>query len=155
MKNLYILDYYYAINHKEFCIMVESEKKAEEIMHICSSITFLLEDIFDPSVSLDMKCLLDVLVTYYGAVDVKEKYKDILHLVDLPVNIDKNECEKYRIIDFYKNDIYVIDLYEARDRYFYPFHKKGNVKEVMDIHLPKGEDLKRLRILLKNSGVEK
>ena len=130
-------------------------------MHICSSITFLLEEIFDPSVSLDMECLLNVLVSYYGAVNVKETNygKDILHIVDFPVDINRNAYEKYRIIDFYKNDIFVIDLYEARDRYFHSsFYKNRDIKtakEVMDKYLPIGEELESLRSLLRDSGVEK
>lgn len=146
MKNLFILDHYYAVDHEEYCIIVESDKTVDEIMQICSSIAFLLEDMFDTSVCLDMNCLLNVLVTYYGAADRKAELKDILQLVDLPI---EGEYEKYEIWDFYSNTIYLVDLYEARESCCGPDYRK-----IMDSCLPQGEQLQQLKALLKESGVE-
>lgn len=146
MSNLFVLDHYYAIDHEEYCLVVESEKTVDEVIQICSSIAFLLEDIFDPSVCLDMDCLRKVLVAYYGMVDQKENFKDVLQLLDLPI---EGRCEKVKILDFYHSDIFVVDLYEAResccgDKY----------REIMDKWLPKGTQLQELKELLKREGVE-
>lgn len=153
MKNLFVLDHYYAIDHKDFCIIIESEKSINEIIKICGSVTFLLEDLFDTSVSLDMNCLLDVLVTYYGAEDKKDEvitqnitYKDVLSLLDLPID---GLYEEYKIPDFYDNGIYVVDLYEARESCC-----GKNYREIMNSHLPKGEQLQQLISLLQEKGVE-
>ena len=147
MQNLFILDHYYAVDHKEFCIIIESGKNITEIMQICSSITFLLEYMFDESVCLDMNCLLNALLTYYGAEDKKAELKDILSMIELPIN---GIYETVLLPDFYDNAIYIIDLYEARESCCGP-----NYKELMNNNLPKGAELQQLKNLLKETGIEK
>lgn len=147
MKNLFILDHYYSIEHKDCCLIIESDRTVDEIIHICNSLTFLLEDMFDNSaVSLDMNCLLDVLVTYYGAVDKKAEFKYIVSLIDLPI---ENLYKTIKMFDFYVNTIYIVDLYEARKSCF-----GTNYKEIMNTCLPKGERLQQLMALLREKGVE-
>jgi len=147
---LYVLDHYYAINHPEFCIIIESDKKVEEIIEICSSIAFLLEDIVDVSACLDMKCLLNILITYYGAKDKKLDVEDeMLNSLRMPT---EGIYEKIFLAHdgIVVSNAYLIDLYEAREsccgeRY----------KEIMNKWLPKGKKLDEIKEILIKTGVEK
>lgn len=147
---LFVLDHYYAVNHQEFCLVVEIDKDVNEVVEICSAITFLLEELIDESVSLDMDCLLNILVSYYGAKDKKcDISGDILDEISMPID------SMYQKIALAHDGIcvsyaYVVDLYEARESCCGPKYEV-----IMDKWLPKGEELEGIKELLRTTGVEK
>lgn len=156
---VYILDHYYAVDHADYCLVVESDKSVNEIVEICSSIAFLLEDLVDDSASLDMSCLLKVLETYYGAKNIKPNVsKRTLNMLGMPIDdvykkttiavnhTDESYPDRESISDEWG---YIVDLYEARESCC-----GEKYKQVMKRNLPKGEDLEDLRILLRLEGAE-
>lgn len=50
---IYILDHYYYIDHKKNCLVVSMDRSVDEVIEICSSVQFLLEDTVDVSIELD------------------------------------------------------------------------------------------------------
>lgn len=147
---IYVLDHYYAINHQEFCRIIEIDKKVEEIVEICSSISFLLEELFNPSESLDMDCLLEILLTYYGARNIKDTIEEeMLYQIELP--IEDVYLETYIGHDYISvSKAYIIDLYEARESCCGP-----NYKKIMNKWLPKGKELDDLKQILLTTGLER
>ena len=146
---LYVLDHYYAINHQQFCIVLESDRTIDDIVEICSAIAFLLEDLTDVSSSLDMDCLLSILVTYYGAINKKDDITDeMLHQIQMPIEgVYKEIFLAHDCICVSK--AYIVDLYEARESCC------GNdYKKIMEKWLPKGKQLEELKQLLYDRGVE-
>lgn len=146
---LYVLDHYYAINHQEFCIVIESDKKVEEIVEICSSIAFLLEDLVDVSACLDMECLLNILITYYGAKNKKPDIEDeMLNSLRMPT---EGVYEKIFLAHdgIAVSNAYLIDLYEARESCC-----GEGYKEIMNKWLPEGKKLDELKEFLITNGVE-
>ena len=151
---LYLLDHYYAINHKEYCIVVESDKKVEDMIEICSSIAFLLEDITDSGSMLNMDCLLEILIKYYGACDKKKELIDsnILQSIEMPIqNIYEFTlpCTEDAAEILGKDGACIIDLYEARESCC-----GLQSKEIMKKWLPEGKQLEELKNTLKTSGVD-
>lgn len=166
---LYVLDHYYAYNHVDFCLVVESDKKVKEVVEITAAIAFLLEELTEVSVSLDNECLLEILETYYGMKNVKgnilENSMEELALnlpiddvyVDFILTTEDTEKKKGLSVleigpgEFYVTQkVYIIDLYEARESCC------GNrYTEVMGKWLPEGGKLEELKELLKEKGVEK
>lgn len=139
-KNLYILDHYYAVNNADFCLAVRSDKTVEEMIEICSAITFLLEDLVDVTVSLDMQALQNILTAFYGVENIKKE-------------LSKEELKKMLPIEgLYKQIVptaYIIDLYEARESCC-----GEKYKEIMDKWLPMDADRKLIEEYLKDMGVE-
>lgn len=146
---LYVLDHYYAINHQEFCIVLESDRTVDDIVEICSAIAFLLEDLTDVSSSLDMDCLLSILTTYYGAKNKKDDITDEM-LYQIPMPIESVYEEIFLAHDcICASKAYIIDLYEARESCC------GNgYKKIMEKWLPKGKLLEELKELLSTRGIE-
>ena len=83
---IYILDHYYYIDHKKNCLVVSMDRNVDEVIEICSSVQFLLEDTVDVSIELDEQCLLSCLVKFYDAHDVKSGYNEqFLNKLNLPI----------------------------------------------------------------------
>ena len=113
----FVLDHYYAINNKEFCLIVSSPSyNALDVIELCSAITFFLEELVnDNSVSLSQDCLLKILTSYYGFIDVKEGIgKDILANIKLPIEGIK-ETTIISHPDKKTDAVFIIDLYGARE----------------------------------------
>lgn len=145
-KNLFIIDHYYAINHIDFCIVVECEKSIDEMIEICSSIEFLLEETVDEAACLSQNCLLNILKKYYGATDKKpEAIKTIKKCINLPID----ECYKKSSSKILGKTTYIMDLYECRESCC----GKGSSK-MMEKQLPKGKELEEIIEILKKYGVE-
>lgn len=150
---IYILDHYYAVNHKEWCLIVESDKTEQEVIEITSALTFLFEDIVDVSACLDNNCLLKLLVTYYGMKDIKaERFcEEMLDTIDdmmLPINgVSKKVYVGVDGIAVEK--AVIIDLYGARESCCGPDYKK-----MYDKYLPVGERLEEIKALLLTEGEE-
>lgn len=145
---LYVLDHYYAVNHVEYCIIVECDKEVEEMVKICSAVAFLLEDLTDVSASLDMDCLLNILITYYGARNKKDAV-DMLEQIQMPIEgVSKEIFLAHDHISVSR--AYIIDLYEARESCC-----GEHYQEIMEKWLPKGEKLTKMKELLKANGIER
>ena len=141
-KQMYILDHYYNINHEKQCLAIEINKTVDEVIEITSALSFILEDMTDPSVYLEEEWLIECLETFYGAENVKDGIEfDILKELKLPIeNIYESAIMGHHIV---VKKGYVIDLYSAREsccgeKYFY----------IMDKWLPKGRELEELKSLL-------
>lgn len=147
---IYVLDNYYAINHNDFCIIVESNKTVEEMVEICSAISFLFEETVTDSYLLDMNCLLNILIKYYEMENKKNSIeKDALNQIHMPI---KSIYEETYIAHDYMcvSEGYIIDLYEARENCCGPQYKN-----IMDKWLPKGQELDDLISILRLEGIEK
>lgn len=148
-KKLYILDHWYAINHAEYCIVVESEKTITEMIEIVTAVTFLFEDVVDVSEEFSNDCLLIVLETYY---DAKNRKSDISALT-LKHLKPLEDIYNFYVIEDEKisAEAYHIDLYEARDRQV----RENKCDEIKKKWLPKGKQLKELEELLRKEGIER
>lgn len=141
---IYKLDYRYAMDHAEFCLIVEMQRTKEEMAYITAALQFLLEDITnDVSVVLDTSCLMDVLETYYWATNVKDKFKQFLPSMCIP----ENEWGLFHEFRFGDVHITQIDMYEARD-----FCLQENYDIVMREFLPTGEKRRELEAYLLEYG---
>lgn len=146
---LYVLDHYYAIDHENYCLVVESDKSPKEIVEICSAITFLFEDVVDDSTCLSMPCLLTILQEYYGVKDRKHDFPiEALRSLKMPID-DVYEKMVISTSKSFGYMGYIVDLYEARE---YCCGEK--YKKIMNKWLPKGQDLENLKALLQKEGVE-
>lgn len=131
---VYILDHYYSIDHKKYCLIVNMDKTVDEVVEICSSVEFLLEDTVDVGIELDDKILLACLEKFYNAHDVKDEYDEqALKKFNLPIE------SRYEYLD---NDTYIIDLYEARD------YCCGSNQKIMKRWLPKGEQFIQMKNII-------
>lgn len=145
---IFLLSHYYAINPREFCVVLEGNYSADEMIEITSAITFLFEDLNPGGESLNMKILKKILVEYYGCMDIKNKITRLcLRNLVLPIN---TVCEKtsFQTTDFLGSTIgCIIDLYFARECSCGP-EKSKDIKEKW---LPKEpnryEDLKQILLL--------
>lgn len=150
---IYILDHYYAVNHKEWCLIVESDKTEQEIIEITSALTFLFEDIVDVSACLDNNCLLKLLVTYYGMKDIKaERFcEEMLDAIDetmLPISSVSKKV--YVDVDgIAVEKAVIIDLYGARESCC-----GSDYKKMYEKYLPVGEKLEEIKTLLLAEGEE-
>lgn len=141
-KQMYILDHYYNIDHEKQCLAIEINKTVEEVIEITSALSFILEDMIDPSVYLEEEWLLECLEKFYGAVNVKDGIEiDFLKELKMPIeNIYQSAIMGHHIV---VKKGYVIDLYSARESCC---GKKS--LDIMDRWLPKGKKLEELKILL-------
>ena len=139
---MYILDHYYNVNHEEQCLAVEIDKTVYEMIEITSALSFLLEDMIDPSVYLEEEWLLECLEEFYGAENVKDGI-DIDSLKDLEMPIE-NICES-RIMGHHivVKEGYIIDLYLAREAC-----SGDECLDIMNRWLPVDEELEKLKTLL-------
>lgn len=132
---VYILDHYYSIDHKKYCLIVNMDKTVDEVVEICSAIEFLLEDTVDVGIELDDKILLVCLEKFYDAHDVKGEYDEqALKKFNLPIE------SRY---EYLGNDTYIIDLYEARD-----YCCGSKYKKIMKRWLPKGEQFIQMKNII-------
>lgn len=139
---IYVLDHYYAINHTDFCLIVSSEKSAQDMVEICSAISFLLETEVDMGAVLDQTCLLEILKDFYGMTDVKSEFsEDRIQAMQLPI---RTAFERYT------NEIYLLDLYEARESQCGPV----NCPRIMEKWLPKSDAREDLLLRLRKNGAE-
>ena len=153
----FVLDHYYAIDNKEFCLVLQNNMyNTDEVIELCSAITFYLEELVnDNSVSLDNPCLCKILTKYYGFTDVKETLgKDILSSIKLPI-----EGTKEVVVVSYPNKkvdaIFIIDLYGARESCCGP-----NWKNLLDKWIFENSDLEKgavedIASILLKEGIEK
>lgn len=67
------------------------DRSVDEVIEICSSVQFLLEDTVDVSIELDEQCLLSCLEKFYDAHDVKCEYNEqFFNKLNLPIE-SKNQ----------------------------------------------------------------
>lgn len=129
---IYVLDHYYSVDHKKYCLVVDMDKTVDEVIEIYSAIEFLLEETVDVSIELDDKCLLKCLEDFYGAKDVKDSFMKKYEF-DLPSSFTYDEV--YSDKKTGKIAAYIVDLYSARESCL-----GGAVyKKIMDKWLPKNE----------------
>lgn len=141
-KQMYILDHYYNVNHEEYCLAIELDKTVEEVVEITSALSFLLEDMTDPSVCLDEEWLLECLERFYGAENVKDGIEfDSLLELDMPIDTLYQSAIMGHHIVVKKG--YIIDLYSARESCC-----GLKSQTIMDKWLPKGKELEELKTLL-------
>ena len=141
-KQMYILDHYYNVNHEEQCLAIELDKTVEEVVEITSALSFLLEDMTDPSVCLDEEWLLECLEKFYGAENVKEGIEfDALLDLEMPIDTVYQSAIMGHHIVVKKG--YLIDLYSARESCC-----GTKSQEIMEKWLPKGKELEELKTLL-------
>ena len=139
---IYVLDHYYAMNHTDFCCIVSSEKSVQDMVEICSAISFLLETEVDMDAVLDQTCLLHILEDFYDMTDVKADFsEEMIRAMQLPI---RTAFERYT------NEIYLLDLYEARESQCGPV----NCPRIMEKWLPKGEVFEALLLRLRQNGAE-
>lgn len=141
MSNVYILDYYYAIDHEEFCLVIESDKTTDEIIEIAGLLELYFEHEIDEMECLSQPFLLKLLQEFYGVKDVKDVYKDRLSSFKLSESIERIGELATSHINIDKS-IILIDLYEARDSCC------GKYKELTEKYLPKGDRLEKLKKLI-------
>lgn len=141
-KTMYILDHYYNVNHEEQCLAIEMDKTVEEVIEITSVLSFVLEEMTDPSVYLDEEWLLECLEKFYGAENVKDGMDfDFLKEMEMPIEgVYKSAVMGHHIV---VKKGYVIDLYGARESCC---GKK--YEDIMNRWLPKGKELEELKALL-------
>lgn len=114
---LYVIDHYFAINHQDYCSIVEMDQGVNEVVNITSTIPLLFEIKVEEGKLIDMNWLVDILTTYYGAKSVKNEFseRDLLSL-NMPIESIYEE-----VILAHDNQptkqLFVIDLYEAMDSY--------------------------------------
>lgn len=83
---IYVLDHYHAMNHTDFCCIVSSEKSVQDMVEICSAISFLLETQVDMDAVLDQTCLLHILEDFYDVTDVKPDFsEEMVRAMQLPI----------------------------------------------------------------------
>lgn len=133
---IYVLDHHYAIDHQDYCIVIESTRSVQEIIEIYAAVEFFLEDLTNYEASVSMECLLDVLIHYYGCKNRKSDYWQLLNNINMPIlglyGELSSESEGL-------SDVYVIDLHFARES-----SCGSNYKALMEKWLPKGEALDEL-----------
>lgn len=140
---IYVLDHYYAMNHTDFCCIVSSEKSVQDMVEICSAISFLLETQVDMDAVLDQTCLLHILEDFYDVTDVKSDFsEEMIRAMQLPI---RTAFEKMP-----NKEIYLMDLYEARESQCGPV----NCPRIMEKWLPKGEAFEDLLLRLRQNGAE-
>jgi len=140
-KQMYILDHYYNINHEEQCLVIEIDYTVNEVIEITSAITFLLEDMTEPSVYLEEEWLLECLEKFYGAENVKDGVDiDFLKEILPTETIYESVIMGHHIV---VKKGYIIDLYFARESCC-----GVKYKDIMDRWLPKGKELVELKALL-------
>lgn len=140
---IYVLDHYYAMNHTDFCCIVSLEKSVQDMVEICSAISFLLETQVDMDAVLDQTCLLHILEDFYDVTDVKSDFsEEMIRAMQLPI---RTAFEKMP-----NKEIYLMDLYEARESQCGPV----NCPRIMEKWLPKGEAFEDLLLRLRQNGVE-
>ena len=111
---LYKIDHYYAVDHSNFCLLIDSDYDVDEIISLISAYQFYAEELFDDvSVSLDSRCLNKILCGYYEIDDVKEKYR---HFLDRTA-LSASEWELTNTFYIEEHDLCIIqiDWYEARE----------------------------------------
>lgn len=119
---IYIISHYYATNHKDFCIILQSNKTEEEIIEICNAAAFFLEDYYEPSVSLDIDCLKELLTNFYEALDIKESVIPYIKgKFPMPDGVSMNYY--FQVGKEHKQAV-AIDLYGAREMYCGPNYRK-------------------------------
>lgn len=148
-KNMYILDHYYNVNHEEQCLVIEIDKTVEEVIEITSVLSFVLEDMTDPSVYLEEEWLLECLEKFYGAENVKDGVDiDFLKELNMPIEtIYQSVVVGHHIV---VKRGYIIDLYSARESCC---GKK--YLDIMNKWLPIGKELEDLKTLLMTRYKEK
>lgn len=141
-KQMYILDHYYNINHEKQCLAIEINHTVEEVIEITSALSFILEDMTDPSVCLEEEWLLECLEKFYGAENVKDGIEiDFLKELKMPIeDVYQSAIMGHHIV---VKEGYVIDLYAARESCC-----GEKYLDIMDRWLPKGEKLEELKTLL-------
>jgi len=141
-KQMYVLDHYYNVNHEVQCLIIEIDKTVEEMIEITSALSFLLEDMLDPSVYLDEDWLLECLEKFYNAENVKDGVEsDFLYELKMPIEgISQKTVMGHHIV---VKEGYIIDLYGARESCC-----GEKYKYIMDKWLPKGKELEELKVLL-------
>ena len=148
-KQMYILDHYYSIDHEKQCLVIEINKSVEEMIEITSVISFVLEDMIDPSVYLEEEWLLECLEKFYGAENVKDGVEiGYLQGLKMPIE-DVFQGVLYRGHHSVTKKGYVIDLYSARESCC-----GEKYMNIMDRWLPKGKKLEELRALLMARYIE-
>ena len=141
-KTIFILDHYYNVNHLKQCLVIESDKSVEEMVQITSAISFLLEDMTDPSYCLEEEWLLECLENFYDVKNVKSEIDSLqFKRVQMPINgVYETTSLKY---DNQIRQAYIVDLYEARESCC-----GTNYAVMMKTRLPKEEKLRELADLL-------
>ena len=134
----YILEHYYLEKHRNHCIIVEMDNTVEEVIEICSSLMFLLEDSVDIYAELDDMCLLSCLEKFYGANDVKERFLN-MYKKELPLPI-RTTYQEICIGAEADSIAYIIDLSEARE-----VCCGMGYKQIMEKWLPKVEQLSQIK----------
>lgn len=144
---IYKLDYRYAADHTDFCLIVEIQRTKEEVACITAALQLLLEDVTnDVSAVLDTSCLMDVLEEYYWAVNVKDEFQLLLSSMRIP----ENEWDLFHEFQFEDVCITQIDMYEARD--FCLQENFDNMDVFMQKFLPTGEKRRELETYLLEHG---
>lgn len=113
----YILDHYYAIDHKKYCRVIKSNRPIEEIKEIITTILFYYEENIDKSGNPTLDSVIDILCKNYGFIkEDKEKYKEDIECIIEQAEEDgfPSDYEYAVPIDINTRYIY-LELYEIRD----------------------------------------
>lgn len=142
---IYILDHYIVPDHKEWCLVVESDKTVREMMEIISTLMLLYEECTGIPPSIGNRCLLELLTGYYGMKDIKTDHSGWERYVctgDMPLpsgmvckKAYKSAGEPAVIIDLYKIGLF---LWEKRllrgelyDKYLPAEGRLDGMKEIL------------------------
>lgn len=112
----YILDHYYALDHMDYCRVVQSgpDKSMYDIAEICTAIRFYFEENVSESDNPELDDVVTLMEKAYGfkACD-KDAIRDaVARILEQEQGIDYASYELYD----YGGDTYVyLDLYEVRE----------------------------------------
>lgn len=137
--DVYKISHYYSNDDKQDSLYIKTDKDLEELVEIIAALQFKFEFMMDDSVALSEEHIVELLTTFYGAVDVTEDYKekyDQFHL-------DKNQWGVADVF-FYKEEsgsskgcvkqVTQIDVFQARESCCGP-----NCENLIEKHLLKSE----------------
>lgn len=106
----FILDHYYAVDHNDYCRVIEADHGIEDFSEILAAIQFFYEDNFDDSTNPTFDSIIDILCRHYGfkkldknklSHDVAEAIEEA-YLRDYDINIyTVSSGEKYAYINMY------------------------------------------------------
>lgn len=147
---IYKIDHYYNYNHNESCLMIRCDIDTMKLVKILAAIQFKFEELIDKQITVNEKHILEILETYYGVENVKDKFRSyhkknndncLKYKEYLPyMQIKDNEWRLVNVFKFKKARLQIIqiDMYESREAFC------TNHNEIMNEVLPNGKELENM-----------
>lgn len=99
----YIFDHYYAMDHKNYCRVVESDKDVTDVKRLLVAIQFFYEENMDECSNPTFDSVIEILCRHYGFERVeKSEIKELsIMLEDFLEDCSEDKYKGYTYIDMY------------------------------------------------------